>query len=120
VLIRVHAAGVNNEWHPRAGFPGVPEQRRPKIHLPWIPGSDVSGVVEAVGSDVTTFHQGDAVYGLIRFPASVLAGLGTYGGTYAEYTTANASDLAPKPTTIDHFQAAAVPAFGAYGLAGAF
>src|ERR1700730_2631958 len=97
VLIRVHAAGVNNEWYPRAGFLGVAEQRRPKIHLPMILGSDVSGVIEAVESDVTTFHQGDAVYGLIRFPESVLAGIGTYGGTYAEYTTAPASHVAPKP-----------------------
>jgi NADPH:quinone reductase-like Zn-dependent oxidoreductase len=58
-LIRVHAAGVNPaDWKARAGylkdvFP---------LPLPFIPGWDVSGVVETVGSGVTEFKEGDEVY----------------------------------------------------------
>jgi NADPH:quinone reductase-like Zn-dependent oxidoreductase len=105
VLIRVYAAGVNPaDWRARAGFPDVPEAFRyaiPHISLPSTPGLDVSGIVEAVGSDVTTFCEGDAVYGMVRFPSG--------GKGYAEYTTAPVTDLAHKPVTIDHLQAAAVP-----------
>ena len=105
VLIRVYAAGVNPaDWRARAGFPDIPEQFRhaiPHIPRPSIPGLDVSGIVEAVGSDVTEFHEGDAVYGMVRFPGG--------GKGYAEYTTAPVTDLARKPATIDHLQAAAVP-----------
>jgi len=105
VLIRVYAAGVNPaDWRARAGFPDVPEKFRsaiPSIPRPSIPGFDVSGIVEAVGSDVTEFREGDAVYSMVRFP---------HGGKgYAEYTTAPVTDLARKPVTIDHLQAAAVP-----------
>jgi NADPH:quinone reductase-like Zn-dependent oxidoreductase len=105
VLIRVYAAGVNPaDWRARAGFPDVPEPFRyaiPHISLPSIPGMDVSGIVEAVGPDVTKFREGDAVYGMVRFPKG--------GKGYAQYTTAPVTDLAHKPATIDHLQAAAVP-----------
>ncbi len=59
LLIRVHAASVNAiDWKARAGylkdvFP---------LPLPYIPGWDVSGTVEAVGSGVTQFKKGDEVY----------------------------------------------------------
>ena len=105
VLIRVYAAGVNPaDWHARAGFPDVPESFRnaiPRISLPSIPGLDVSGIVEAVGSEVTAFRVGDAVYGMVRFPNG--------GKAYAEYTIAPVTDLALKPATIDYLQAGAVP-----------
>ena len=64
----------------------------------------MSGIVEAVGPDVTAFHEGDAVYGLIRVPSG-----GSPAGTYAEYVTAPTAHLALKPASIDHLQAAAVP-----------
>ena len=67
-------------------------------------GWDVSGVVEALGPEVTEFHEGDAVYGMIRFPRS--------GATYAEYVAAPVAHLAHKPATIDHIHAAAVPLAG--------
>jgi NADPH:quinone reductase-like Zn-dependent oxidoreductase len=105
VLIRVHAVGTNPaEWRGRAGFPDVPEKFRsaiPKVSRPNIPGFDVSGIVEAVGPDVTAFHEGDAVYGMLRFPQG--------GRAYAEYTTAPVTDLAHKPATVDHIHAAAIP-----------
>jgi NADPH:quinone reductase-like Zn-dependent oxidoreductase len=97
VLIRVYAAGVNPaDWKTRA----APGRLAPAI-FPAILGWDVSGVVETVGPGVTEFREGDAVYGMIRFPKP--------GAAYAEYTTAPVTDIARKPTTVDHVHAAAVP-----------
>ncbi len=96
LLIRVHAAGVNPaDWQIRSG-------RRSKLKKPFslILGADVSGVVEVVGSSVTGFQTGDAVFGMVNTQN---------GGTYAEYTTAPVSDIAHKPKSLDHIQAAALP-----------
>lgn len=99
VLLRVHAAGVNPaDWKTRSG------PARPGAMLPMILGWDVSGAIEALAPDVTEFHEGDAVYGMIRFPQA--------GATYAEYVAAPVAHLAHKPTTIDHIHAAAVPLAG--------
>ncbi|MDT3425894.1 NADPH:quinone reductase-like Zn-dependent oxidoreductase [Paenibacillus forsythiae] len=107
VLVRIHAAGINPaDWRGRAGYLELPEELRPKIPRPSIPGSDISGIVEAVGPGVDEFSVGDAVYGLVRFPPYTEKG---GGKGYAEYTTAPVTDLALKPATIDHIQAAAVP-----------
>lgn len=108
VLIRVHAAGVNPpDWYARQGFSGIPEAMRPELLLPYTPGSDVSGVVVAVGPEVTQWKEGDEVFGLVRFPD-----LNNGGRGYAEYTTAPADHLARKPAALDHVQAAAVPMAG--------
>jgi NADPH:quinone reductase-like Zn-dependent oxidoreductase len=108
VLIRVHAAGVNPpDWYARNGFANFPEAMRPDLRLPFTPGSDVSGVVTAVGPQVTEWSEGDAVFGLVRFPQINNGGKG-----YAEYTTSPATHLARKPASIDHVQAAAVPMAG--------
>jgi NADPH:quinone reductase-like Zn-dependent oxidoreductase len=64
---------------------------------------------EAVGPGVTTFQPGDAVYGQTRLGEALAGGSGTYIGSYAEYTTTFATNLAPKPATIDHIHAAAIP-----------
>jgi NADPH:quinone reductase-like Zn-dependent oxidoreductase len=111
VLLRVAAAGVNpSDWKTRSGFADFPESRRPpRPSLPLILGHDISGIVEAVGPDVTTFQQGDAVYGQTRLGEALAGGAGAYTGAYAEYTTTFATNLAPKPATIDHLHAAAVP-----------
>ncbi|GHO70400.1 NADPH:quinone reductase [Ktedonobacter sp. SOSP1-52] len=103
VLIRIAAVGVNpSDWRTRTGHADIPEDLRPPRHaLPLILGHDVSGIIEAVGPEVTAFHEGNAVYGMIHFPGG--------GGAYAEYVAIDAKDLAPKPVTIDHLQAAAVP-----------
>ncbi len=96
VLIRVHAAGVNPaDWQIRSG-------KRFVLKEPFslILGFDVSGVVETVGSSVAHFKVGDEVYGMLR--------LGK-GGTYAEYVTSPATDVAHKPRSLDHIQAAAMP-----------
>src|SRR5258708_17875510 len=99
VLLRVHAAGVNPaDWKTRSG------PARPGAMLPMILGWDVSGAIEALAPDVTEFHEGDAVYGMIRFPQA--------GATYAEYVAAPVAHLAHKPATIDHIHASAVPLAG--------
>jgi NADPH:quinone reductase-like Zn-dependent oxidoreductase len=98
VLVRVHAAGVNpvdrstREGRGVASVIGEP---------PFIPGWDVSGVVEATGYGVTRFAEGDEVFGLIRFPHA--------GGAYAEYATAPSRHLARKPSVLTHVEAAAMP-----------
>lgn len=108
VLVRVHAACLNPpDWYARTGFAVIPEAMRPVLPLPYTPGSDVSGVVAAVGPEVTEWRVGDEVFGLVRFPQ-----LGKGGKGYAEYTTSPASHLARKPAGIDHVQAAGVPMAG--------
>jgi NADPH:quinone reductase-like Zn-dependent oxidoreductase len=107
VLVRVRAVGINPpDWYAREGMPDVPPELKPPFDLPLIPGTDVSGVVEAVAADVTGFAAGDEVIGLVRFPTSL------QGSAYAEYVTAPASDLARKPTAVDHVHAAGLPMSG--------
>jgi NADPH:quinone reductase-like Zn-dependent oxidoreductase len=70
---------------------------------PVIPSHEVSGVIAAKADDVTEFSVGDEVYGLIRFDRD---------GAAAEYVTAPAADLAPRPTSVSHVVAAALPLAG--------
>jgi NADPH:quinone reductase-like Zn-dependent oxidoreductase len=67
---------------------------------PAIPCHDLSGVVAATGDGVSGWRPGDEVYGLVGFDRP---------GAAAEYVTAPAADLAPKPASVDHLAAAAVP-----------
>src|SRR5712691_11739855 len=97
VLVRVYATGViANElqwdmtYQTKAGSPRA---------LP-IPGRDLSGVVEEVGYGVTALARGDEVYAMLDYG---------YDGAEAEFTIALPNELAPKPRTLDHVQAAAVP-----------
>ncbi|KUN38331.1 NADPH-quinone reductase [Streptomyces olivochromogenes] len=106
VLVRVHAVGVNPpDWYLRDGLTILPPETRPKFSLPVIPGTDVSGVVEAVAADVDSLDVGDEVFGLLRFPSFD-------GSAYAEYVAAPAPDLARKPNGIDHVHAAGTPMAG--------
>ena len=109
VLVRVHAVGINPpDWYLRDGYEQqqLPADMTPSIPLPAIPGSDVSGVVEAVAPDVQGFSVGDEVFGMVRFPS--------FGesAAYAEYVAAPAPELAPKPAGIGHVQAAAAAMSG--------
>jgi len=104
VLVRVHAAGINPpDWYLRDGYRTLPPEWQPPVALPAIPGSDISGVVEAVAADVANFAVGDEVFGMVRFPS--------FGDSaaYAQYVAAPASDLARKPAGVDHVDAAAAP-----------
>ena len=97
LLVRVYATGIiANElkwdvtYQTKAGSPRA---------LP-IPGRDLSGVVEAVGHGVTEPAKGDEVYAMLDYCCD---------GAEAEFTIALPNELAPKPRTLDHVQAAAVP-----------
>ncbi|GGZ35269.1 NADPH:quinone reductase [Streptomyces inusitatus] len=95
LLVRVHAAGLNpTDWKHRASgaFLGAP---------PFVLGWDVSGVVEEVGTGVTLFGPGDAVFGMLPHPHGA--------GAHAEYVTGPARAFAHKPRQIDHVRAAALP-----------
>jgi NADPH:quinone reductase-like Zn-dependent oxidoreductase len=70
---------------------------------PLIPAHEGSGVVVALGYGTAGLSVGDEVYGLID---------GYRDGWAAEYVTIEARSLAPKPTTIDFIQAAAIPQAG--------
>ena len=106
VLVRVHAVGINPpDWYLREGYKMLPPEWQPQIALPVIPGTDVSGVVEAVAADVENVAVGDTVYAMVRFPA----GLAGDSRAYAEYVCVPAAEIARKPAGIDHIHAAAAP-----------
>jgi NADPH:quinone reductase-like Zn-dependent oxidoreductase len=106
VLVRVHAVGVNPpDWYLRDGYRMLPPEWQPQISFPVIPGTDVSGVVEAVADDVAGFAVGDAVYAMVRFPS----GLAGDSRGYADYVSVPAAQVAHKPAGIDHVHAAAAP-----------
>src|SRR5262249_8662269 len=93
--IRVHAAGVNPvDWKFREGELGN------TLTAPFILGWEVAGDIAELGSEVTTFKEGDPIFALLDF--------GTAGG-YAEFVHATASIVARKPETIDYITAASVP-----------
>jgi len=106
VLVRVRAASINPpDLYLRDGYRTLPPEWRPDPTFPMILGTDVSGVVAAVGGDVSGFSVGNEVYAMVRFPADLMRG----SGAYAEYVSVPATELALKPTGIDHVQAAGAP-----------
>jgi NADPH:quinone reductase-like Zn-dependent oxidoreductase len=97
VLIRVLATTVNPfDCALRAGYLSGFFQ----YSLPLVLGTDASGIIEEVGSGVTTFKRGDSVYA---------RGGVSRDGTNAEYAVVPASDVAAKPGSLDHAHAAALP-----------
>ncbi|MEH1831145.1 MAG: NADP-dependent oxidoreductase [Nostoc sp.] len=94
VLIRVQAAGVNPlDWKIRAGY----MKEVFPMPLPFTPGMDVAGIVEAIGADVKALQVGQAVYGELKM------------GAYAQFATAPQDAIALKPMTLDFVEAASVP-----------
>lgn len=93
--ICVSAAGVG-PWDAlvREGRSGIPQT------LPLILGSDIAGIVDAVGADVRGFSVGEEVYGLTNKQ---------FIGGYAEYALASASSIAQKPKNLSFIQAASAP-----------
>lgn len=97
LLIRTVAASVNPvDWKIRRGYLAQMLTHPLPLTLGW----DVSGIVEAVGSNVTTFRAGDAVYSRPDIRRN---------GTYAEYVAIRADEVALKPATISHVEAASLP-----------
>jgi NADPH2:quinone reductase len=92
VLVRIHAAGVNPyDTYMRAGtYPRKPP-------LPYTPGSDGAGVVEAVGEGVKKVKRGDRVYTTQ-----------TLSGAYAEYALTLEHQVHPLPAKISFSQGAGV------------
>ncbi|WP_026154457.1 NADP-dependent oxidoreductase [Rhizobium leguminosarum] len=106
VLVRVHAASLNPpDLYLREGYRALPPEWQPDPVFPLILGTDVSGVVAAVGEDVSGFKVGDEVFAMVRFPEDVMKG----SGAYAEYVRVSASEVAIKPSGIEHIQAAGAP-----------
>jgi NADPH:quinone reductase-like Zn-dependent oxidoreductase len=108
VLVRVRAAGVDRGvWHLMTGLP-YPVRlagyglRAPKTP---VPGTNIAGVVEAAGHEVTRFQPGDEVFGFGK-------------GAFAEYACAPENKLAPKPANLTFEQAAAVAVSGLTALQG--
>src|SRR5262249_14865145 len=96
-LIRVHATGITPaELTWAETYSNCDGTER----LPAIPGHEVSGVVECVADGAGDVINGEQVYALTSFCRD---------GGAAEYVAVRAADLAPKPKTLDHAQAAAVP-----------
>ncbi len=100
VMVRVRAASFTpteltwpSTWVDRLGH-----DRRPVIL-----GHEVSGIVEALGDGTTGFALGASVYGLTDWYRD---------GAFAEYVAVEARNLAPKPASLDHVQAAALPLAG--------
>jgi NADPH:quinone reductase-like Zn-dependent oxidoreductase len=96
-LVRVHASSITKTeltWDETY----VNDKGEPPT--PAIPGHEFSGVVEEVAPAVTSVKPGEEVYGLASF---------TRDGSAAEFIAIHADDLAPKPKSLDHIQAAAVP-----------
>ncbi len=106
VLVQVHAVGLNPpDWYLREGFPDLPDDWRPKLDFPIIPGTDISGVVTDIAADVDAFAPGDNVYSMVRFPGNMK----WESMAYAEYVAVPASELARKPANINHVEAAGAP-----------
>jgi NADPH:quinone reductase-like Zn-dependent oxidoreductase len=82
--------------------------RRPKQP---VPGIDLSGVVVALGADVTSFALGDEVFG-----ETTRKQQWTNGGAFAEFAAVPAVALARKPARLTHVEAAAVPTSGLIGV----
>ena len=92
VVVRIHAAGVNPfDTYIRSG------SYASKPALPWTPGADAAGVVEAVGEGVTMFAPGDRIYTA-----------GTLTGAYAEKALCAAAQVYRLPETLSFAQGAAI------------
>ncbi len=114
VLVRVKAASVHADvWHAVTGRPwsvrlfgmGLIKPKYP------IPGTDLSGIIEALGPDVNDFSIGDEVFGESHNRLQW-----THGGAFAEYAAVPASTLARKPQRVSFEEAACVPSSGYIAL----
>jgi NADPH:quinone reductase-like Zn-dependent oxidoreductase len=93
VLVKVHFAGVNPvDWKLRAGY----LKEYMPLQLPFVPGIDVSGTIEELGSEVKSLKEGQAVFGVAK-------------GAYAEYAIASANDVTAKPESLSFELAATLP-----------
>jgi NADPH:quinone reductase-like Zn-dependent oxidoreductase len=95
VLVRVMASGVN------PADPLIVSGKYAKefaTHLPLTPGYDIAGSVVKRGAKIRKLQVGDAVYAYVL-----------WGGGWAQYAVATEGEAAPKPTSLNYIEAAAVP-----------
>lgn len=106
VLVRVAAAGVDRgAYHLMRGMPYLVRLvgyglRAPKVP---VPGTNIAGTVEAVGTSVTRFRPGDQVYGTCK-------------GAFADHAAASENRVADKPASLTFEEAAVLPYPGAVSL----
>jgi NADPH:quinone reductase-like Zn-dependent oxidoreductase len=95
LLVRVRAAGVG-PWD------ALVREGKSLLHqrLPLILGSELSGIVEAIGAEVSGFKSGEEVYGATNEQ---------FTGAYSEVVLASAAKMAKKPRTLNFIEAASVP-----------
>ena len=95
LLVRVKAAGVG-PWD------ALVREGKSALHqsLPLILGSELAGIVEAIGPEVSGFEPGEEVYGATNEQ---------FTGAYAEYAVTSAGMMAPKPAKLDFIEAASAP-----------
>lgn len=111
VLVKIHSASINDwDWGLIRGKPFVIRLffglKKPKIT---IPGVDISGKIEAVGANVSSFKIGDEIY-------CDLAEC-EFGG-FAEYVCIPEKTVSKKPANISHNDACALPHAGLLALQG--
>jgi NADPH:quinone reductase-like Zn-dependent oxidoreductase len=94
LLVRVKAAGVG-KWDAL-----IREGKAQLQPLPLILGSELSGIVEGIGADVSGFKLGDEVYGATNEQ---------FSGAYAEYAVPFAKKMAQKPNALSFIEAASAP-----------
>ncbi|MEM9539537.1 MAG: NAD(P)-dependent alcohol dehydrogenase [Cyanobacteria bacterium P01_E01_bin.42] len=98
VLVKAIASSINPlDWKVREGMLKAFSGKK----FPKILGFDVAGIVEEIGSNVTQFQPGDAVFACTT--------LGFQGSTNAEYIAVSESLLVPKPVNMTYKEAAGVP-----------
>jgi NADPH:quinone reductase-like Zn-dependent oxidoreductase len=116
MLVRVRAASVHADvWHVMRGVPYVLRIMGAGLRAPkdLVPGTDLAGIVESVGRNVTRFRPGDEVFG-----QSLVANLWRHGGAFAEYAAVPEARFEPKPAGLTFEQAAAVPTSGSLAVQG--
>ncbi len=94
VVVDIHAASINPLDLKLAS--GAMRQMMP-LTFPWVPGIDFSGVVKAAGPGVTSFGEGDEVFGCWMS-----------GGAYAERIAIGQEQLELKPRSVGHVEAASL------------
>lgn len=109
VLIRVEAAGIG-AWDPYEREGRFVEIMGTKPAFPYVLGTDGAGTIEAVGTDVKHFKEGDRVY------AGELAN--PKGGFYAQYVAVKADNVSLIPGNLTIEQAAVLPTDGLTALTG--
>lgn len=109
VIVRIHSSSIN--MMDIRVLTGTPVQVRQMLGSPSstknILGSDISGVVEEVGSNVKAFSIGDEVFGQLAL---------NQGGGFAEYALIPATQIALKPKNISHSVASTIPLAGLTAL----